>query len=112
MQSFSHQQISLPRKSIVYTKRRTHAIVTTKIESEPIHLTRRGTRDRKPTKEFETNQRPTRKRKQSTSDDGINTTVALRKKKKAAASPPPAKTKTRKTRVKKTKGLSEFIFND
>ncbi len=102
---FFEYQIFFSRKSIVYTKRRTRAVAarTTKIESEPIHMTRRATRNQKPIKEIETNKRQTRKRKQSTTDDGSNNTVALRKKK--AVPPPPKKTNTRKTRVKKTKGL-------
>jgi hypothetical protein len=70
-------------------------------------MTRRATRNKKPIKEIETNKQQTRKRKQSISEDGNNNTVALRKKK--AVAPPPTKTNTRKTRVKKTKGLSLFI---
>jgi len=104
---FFNHHISFPSKSIVYAKRRTQADVTTKIEPETIHMTRRATRNRKPTEEIEINKHQPRKRKQSTSDDGINTTVALRKKK--AVPPPPAKTKTRKPRAKKSKGLSVFI---
>ncbi len=103
-----HHQTYFPRKSIVYMKRQIQAAVTTKIEPESIHMTRRTTRIRKPTEVFEANKRQTRKRKQSTSDDGINTTVALRKKKAVPA--PQPKTKTRKPRAKKIKGLSVFIF--
>ncbi|CAF1437641.1 unnamed protein product, partial [Adineta steineri] len=92
------------RKSVVYSKRRTRALTTTKskIEPEPIHMTRRTTRKQKQTNESDTTtNRQTRKRKQSISDDdGNNNTVALRKKK---AVPPPAKPKTRKTRAKKIK---------
>jgi len=97
-----HSEILDHQKSIVYAKRRTRTVAT-KIEPEPIHMTRRTTRKQKPIKEIETNKRQTRKRKQSISDDGNNNnnTVALRKKK--AVDPPPAKTNTRKTRVKKTK---------
>lgn len=68
-------------------------------------MTRRATRNQKPTKEMiETKKRQTRKRKQSISDDTNNNTVALRKKKVVPT--PPAKTNTGKTRVKKPKGLS------
>lgn len=100
------------RKSVVYTKRRTRAvaapppIMTTKVESEPIHMTRRTTRKQKPIKEIEPTKRQTRKRKQSVSDDTNNHTVALRKKK--AVSSPPAKPAARKTRVKKQKGFFSF----
>ena len=69
------------RKSIVYAKRRTCAIVPPTIEPEPIHMTRRATRTRKQTKEINTTKQQPRKRKQSISDDGNNNTVALRKKK-------------------------------
>ena len=93
---------------MIYTKRQTRTVPTAKPEPESIHVTRRTTRVRKPTEVFETNKRQTRKRKQSISDDGIDTTVALRKK-KAVQPPPPAKTKTRKPRAKKTKGLSISI---
>ncbi|CAF1438955.1 unnamed protein product [Adineta steineri] len=100
-----HIEIVDNEKSVVYSKRRTRALTTTKskIEPEPIHMTRRTTRKQKQTNEGDTTtNRQTRKRKQSKSDDddGNNNTVALRKKK---AAPPPAKPKTRKTRVKKIK---------
>ncbi len=86
---------------MVYSKRRTRTAAVTKIEPEPIHITRYATRKLKQTKEIETIKPQSRKRKQSISDDGNeNNPVTLRKKK--AAVPPPA----RKARVKKTKGLS------
>jgi len=98
-----HSEFLDQPKSVVYAKqrRRAAAAPTTKIESEPIHMTRRATRNQQPTKEIETTKRQPRKRKQSVSDDGNNNTVALRKKK--TVPPPPAKTKTRKTRAKKPK---------
>jgi hypothetical protein len=65
-------------------------------------MTRRATRKQKEPEVVHTTKRQPRKRKLSISEDGSDNTVALRKKK---AVPPPAKTTTRKTRVKKIKGL-------
>jgi len=99
-----HLQIPDIQKSIVYAKRRTRAAAPApKIESEPIHRTRRhAPRNQKQTEEIVPKKRQTRKRKQSISDDGNNNnnTVALRKKKAISS---PKKTITRKTRVKKIK---------
>jgi hypothetical protein len=72
------------------------------MEPEPVHMTRRATRKQKEPEVVHTTKRQPRKRKLSISEDGSDNTVALRKKK---AVPPPAKTTTRKTRVKKIKGL-------
>ncbi|CAF3772410.1 unnamed protein product [Rotaria sordida] len=91
-----HIENSDQQKSIIYSKRPTRT-KRTKIESEPIHLTRHATKKQ--------NQRQTRKRKQSISDDENNhnnNTVVLHKKKPI---PPPAKTNTRKTRVRKPKEI-------
>ncbi|CAF3473467.1 unnamed protein product [Rotaria sp. Silwood1] len=92
----SHVENSEQQKPIVSSKRPVRA-KRAKIEIEPVHLTRRTTKKQT---QINTNQRQTRKRKQSISDDGNNNTVVSRKKKPVA---PPAKTTARKTRVKKIK---------
>lgn len=95
---------------MIYTKRRTQAVATTKIEPERSRITRRATRNQKAPKEIDTTKRQTRKRKQSTSVDGGNTTVALRKKKAIAPrSPSPLKVNTRKKRGRKPKGSSRHL---
>lgn len=97
---------------MIYSKRRTRGIATTKFEPEPNRITRRAPRAPKVTKEIDTTKRQTRKRKQSSSVDGSNTTVALRKKKQAMTPPSPTKITTRKKRGRKPKGLSMHLFSD
>ncbi|CAF2876353.1 unnamed protein product [Rotaria sp. Silwood2] len=91
-----HVENSDQKKPMVHSKRPTRT-KRTKVETEPIHLTRRITKKQN---QIDTNQRQTRKRKKSIADDGNDNTVVLRKKKPV---PSPAKTNTKKKRVKKTK---------
>ncbi|CAF1295782.1 unnamed protein product [Adineta ricciae] len=101
-----HPQLEIAdiQKSIIYTKRRTHAVAEPKANPEPVHMTRRTARKPKPAMEIEPIKRPARKRKQSVVDldDGNTNIVALPKKKANRAT---TKSTTRKPRAKKEKEI-------
>jgi len=115
-----HSQLIEEQKSMVYEKRRTRGVAVRKQKTIELDeprarsTTRRTGRTQKSNKETaEPIKRQTRKRKQSVSDDGINTTVALRKRKALLpVQPPAAATPPKKTRGKKKKGNRRISFSE